>query len=362
MRLILFGPLSAPHTNNWAGLLDTDSSTSVEIITLHDGTSTHKVTSFDLPVGKLRFLCAIPVMICLRTFFGQSKELMAHYLSSYGLVALLTGWRPVIVCWGSDVNVLTGKFPTFAKLVALIINRRARALIAPTEAIAKKLIGMGVNQKLIHTFQYGIKRERLLPAYKLRQKNPGGEAFRFASIRNGAPIYQIEKICDAFIQSTAYSRGAELVIFGAGHSKLVQLYSRQHQQIIISDGLEGESFYNALALCDVAISIPVRDGLSLGVLEALGLGLDVLLSREGSYETILPTSGSRYVESSASSSDLAIEIDSAFLSLSSSSSKTRSNDSLVLHNFICTNFDSEVATQKALKLFPSYIDKSVYDA
>ena len=350
MKLLLFGPLSAPHTNNWAELLDTDNAISIEIITLHAGASAHNVKCFDLPIGKLRFLYAIPLMIWLRLCAGKPFEMMAHYLSSYGLVALIAGWRPVIVCWGSDVNVLATRFPIIAKRIAWLINRRAKALIAPTEAISEKLHHMGVDRRLIHIFQYGVDRKKLVSGFSIKSEDRAVGAVRFASIRNGRPLYQIEKICEAFLMSDAYSRGAELVVFGSEHPKSVAECARKHQQITIVHGLTGDSFYNELSKCDVAISIPVRDGLSLAVLEALGLGLTGILSSEGSYETAFSDLDIQYIESFATPAELAIEIDRVFNYLTSLSTTKWNDRSLSQHNFICSKFDSEQALQRTLDL------------
>lgn len=282
-KLIFFGPFSTPHTESWSELIDLKKYNPVGI-SVHRGPSKMKVFSSGHGLGKFRFLLAILMLgvYCLR---HPKALVLSHYYSSYGLASLLAPLQPVIFCWGSDVNVLNTNYPRFAKIIGWLANTRAKVLIVPSISIKKKLVDDGVSEDKIKILQYGIDVEKIQA--HINNIYSVDESVNVASIRNGDDLYQINKIIDAFKLADFGNKAATLHIFGSGHSIQNDYSDVGFQKKIVNHGfLDKEKFYQVMKSCDIFISIPTRDGLSLSVLEALYLGLEPILSDVGSYKEL----------------------------------------------------------------------------
>ena len=283
-KLIFFGPFSTPHTESWSELIDLEKYSLVGI-SVHSGPSKMPVISYGRGLGKFRFILAILMLstYCLRY---PKALVLSHYYSSYGLASLLSPCQPVIFCWGSDVNVLNTRYPRIGKIVGWLANKRAKIFIVPSVSIKKKLIENGISPAKIRILQYGVDVRRIHS--QIKKVHFTDDTVNIASIRNGDVLYQIDKIIDAFKRADFGYKKAILHIFGSGHSLNVNHNDLEARKKIVVHGfLTKDKFYQVMNSCDVFVSIPIRDGLSLSVLEALYLGLKPILSDVGSYKELL---------------------------------------------------------------------------
>lgn len=302
-KLIIFGPFSTPHTEAWSNLICRETYSLIGV-TVHPGPTSYPVFSIrGDPFGKVRFVIAIFMLAALRLRYPRG-QVLAHYYSSYAVASILTFARPIIFCWGSDVNLLHSKFPKLANLIGWIANKRARAIIVPSSSIKKRLIASGVDEEKLHVLQYGIDVTKLKALQAPISNRSGG--LHIASIRNGDNLYQIEKIIEAFKLAKFESESATLHIFGSGHGCLSGEQKYGSKKTIVFHGLlPKDDFYSRVRACDAFVSIPTRDGLSLSVLEALYLGLVPILSDVGSYKELFEELPTFFVEVNVSSQQLA---------------------------------------------------------
>jgi glycosyltransferase involved in cell wall biosynthesis len=80
----------------------------------------------------------------------------AHYLTSYGLLGVLTGVRPLIVSmWGSDVLDFPCKSPLHRRLVAWILQK-ADLLMSTSEAMVRTVQPWLPPGKPVHVTPFGV--------------------------------------------------------------------------------------------------------------------------------------------------------------------------------------------------------------
>ena len=339
-NLVVFGPLSTPHTESWIRLID-ESAYKVFRVTVHPNDLV-SVEGRGLFRGKGRFISA-PFILILELIRRRTTLLCAHYFSSYGFISLLCGLRPVLFCWGSDVNVFSKKLPLTFRFACWLADKRARAVVAPSDAVAKILEVNGISGAKITTLQYGLEVAKLDEFFESAQ--PPRDRLRIASIRNGDSLYQIQKIIDAFILMES-NVDCELVIFGSGHPNYAIPESMaESKKLRVIGFLSNSNFYDELAACDLFVSIPTRDGLSLAVLEGLGLGLEAILSNVGSYSDLFSELGLSLVNPSISAGDLSEAMMKSVNHSWSLSASHRSARRTQLHEFVKERYDSKEAAK-----------------
>lgn len=337
--LVVFGPLSTPHTDNWIKLID-PGCYNIYPVTVHPRASSLSGNSEKYFYKAFRFLLA-PILLIWEMVRRRAQLVLAHYFSSYGLVALLCGFRPVLVCWGSDVNVFSKKFPGLFRLACLLADRRARSVIVPSDAIKQIFISNGLSADKVFVLQYGCDISRLDCFF--RRAFRADRTLKIASIRNGDSLYQIDKIVNAYICMNS-NVDTELVIFGGGHTD----YKVDHdlwpgKKITHAGYCAPSEFYERLSDCDIFVSIPTRDGLSLAVLEALALGVEPILSNVGSYFDLFQDLGVCFVDSEIDEADLADSIASIVSRSSRLSDHEWKERRYKLSGFVRSRYDSSEA-------------------
>ena len=312
-------------------------------ITVHPGPSKMPVFSCGLKLGKFRFLLAI-LMLGAYCIKHPKSLVLSHYYSSYGLASLLVPCRPVIFCWGSDVNVLNAKYPRLAKTVARLANIRAKVLIVPSMSMKRKLVNDGISEEKIRVLQYGID----LETFRDMSTMPTSveDSVNVASIRNGDPLYQIEKIVDAFNRAEFGNKDATLHILGSDHSFQYDYRILGPRKKIVNHGfLSKDKFYQVIKSCEVFVSIPVIDGLSLSVLQALYLGVEPILSDVGSYRDDFAEINPHLVNADVSVEVLANSISTVVSDTFAIGGKRRSSNRIRYKKFVRDNFNKDDAKQ-----------------
>lgn len=353
--LIVYGPFSTPHTESWVKLINQEDYL-LKGITLHSGNSSIPVFSADGKLGKFRF--ALGSLLLFFLFIRNPRAIvLAHYYSSYGLSAMLSMMRPIIFCWGSDVNLLHSKFPRIANVIGKLANKRARKIIVPSQAISQKLVSSGVCPEKIHILQYGIDISEI--KNYLRPALVHAEGVHIASIRNGDALYQIDKIIEAFKQAHFGEQKATLHIFGSGHAYPEGQRELGSDKTVIHHGyLPKDRFYQYLSGCDAFVSIPTRDGLSLSVLEALYLGLTPILSDVGSYRELFSVLNPWFADATASTETLAHLLSKAIHDSTLATENSHRAQQVKAQEFLESNFSMDDARQKlASILFEASADR-----
>lgn len=103
--------------------------------------------------------------ICLIVNFSKVRSLIyqlepdilhAHMVTSYGVVAALVGFQPLVVsAWGSDILYLAERYWPYRKIAQWVLNR-AQLVTASAEVAAEALAKLGISREKIVTHYYGI--------------------------------------------------------------------------------------------------------------------------------------------------------------------------------------------------------------
>jgi glycosyltransferase involved in cell wall biosynthesis len=94
----------------------------------------------------------------------QPDLVHAHYLTSYGLLGVLAGVRPLVVSmWGSDVLDFPFKSPLHRRLVAWIMAR-ADMLMSTSEAMVRTVRPWLPSDRTVHVTPFGVDVDAFHPA------------------------------------------------------------------------------------------------------------------------------------------------------------------------------------------------------
>lgn len=201
----------------------------------------------------------------------------AHYITSYGLMAALTGFKNIILtAWGSDI-LITPKKNIAYRLLASYSLRKAVLVTCESNYLnseIKKLsnanvitIPMGVNAQICYS-----------------ERNLSQDKFTFVSLRALIENSNIELIILAFAQLIHKYKftNIELIIGNDGPLKdkindmIDELKINEYVKLV--GFLNGKDLHALLLSSNVHISIPSSDSTSVTLLEAMGSGIINIVS------------------------------------------------------------------------------------
>lgn len=287
-RVLVIGPLSSGHIQKWVAPLTEN----FEFIffTLHKSKKDKilqglPVISFPRVTGtRLDFMLAIPFLIYV--IFKYSPNLLhVHFLSSYGLMAGISGFKSIpkiLSTWGTDVNGKAQKNRLLRFLIKKIASRYS-VVNAPATHIKEKMITLGFEAEKIFVFQYGIH----LSSYPKKDMTATEmQKVSFLSIRNWDDLYNIEILLTAYsIFSQNNKLKTELKIIGKGDIKAKEAIERLVGKLnfgiseVTIIGFVDTSYMKELIFAsDFVVSIPSIDGTPLSVLESIYIGAIPIVS------------------------------------------------------------------------------------
>jgi L-malate glycosyltransferase len=142
MKILLLAPSKSIHTQKWA-LFYKEHNIDVKVVTFADHYSEENASKVDTAVlpkylpGKLSYFNGVSALKKLIRQF-QPDILHSHYVSSYGLVGALTGFKPHFVSvWGRDIF----QFPTQNKLNKMLVQftlNQAQVICSTSKVMAKE--------------------------------------------------------------------------------------------------------------------------------------------------------------------------------------------------------------------------------
>jgi len=151
MRICFVAEAPFIHTRKWTEYF-VNQGHEVHIISLRDdkiaGATVHAVKN---GFGKLAYLLALPQVKQLIQAL-KPHILHAHHVTSYGLLAAISGFQPLFVtCHGSDVLVSPKHSLLLREVVRYVLTKAVR-VTSVAQHMTKELIKMGVEQaKILET-------------------------------------------------------------------------------------------------------------------------------------------------------------------------------------------------------------------
>ena len=198
----------------------------------------------------------------------------AHYITSYGVVALLAGLKPlVLTAWGSDLLVNLDRGFLF-RLVTKLTFLRAKALILVAGHMLAKVERLLPSAMRVEIIPFGV--DCALFSYVARPPSVSGAPLRLVSTRNLAQIYRIDTIIDAVASLVAGGCDATLDVIGSGaldnHLRQSASADELGERICFLGRVEHTALPIHLQKADIFLTASVSDGNNVSLNEAMAAG------------------------------------------------------------------------------------------
>lgn len=234
--------------------------------------------------GKAGYLLKLPRARRLIRSIGP-EVVHAHFATSYGLIALASGARPLVVTAHGDDVLIAPDRAILGRIVRRVL--RAAALITvPADHMrlaVEALLGSRAGSTPVAVFQYGVEASRLLEIGEAaRADRVEDGTVRIVSTRAMLDLYRLDLLVDAL--AVLRDRGVEfrcdLAGDGPRRDDLEQRVARNGLDAFVRfhGQLESMALEQLVANADVYVSVAESDGVSIGLLEALALGPVPVLS------------------------------------------------------------------------------------
>lgn len=205
--------------------------------------------------------------------------IVAHYLPNYGLLAVLSGFKPnVLVAWGSDLLVLPGR--SWAQRARLrMIAKRGQAFLVDAQMMVGPLVALGAEVERIFVCPFGVD-EDVLDLGAMRDFSVAGPP-RILCNRRHEPVCQIDLFLDALflLGHSKQTFDAEIAHEGSQTAKLKENAADRNltEQITWPGKLDRAGYLKSLERADIYVSPARSDSTSVSLLEAMATGLAVVV-------------------------------------------------------------------------------------
>jgi glycosyltransferase involved in cell wall biosynthesis len=214
--------------------------------------------------------------------------LHAHWLTSYGLLALGTDRRslPLVVTAHGDDVLIAPRNPLLRRIVQRVL-RAADLITVPGDPMRDAALELLAPQDApkggIATFQYGVESSRLAEAgRRARASRTAAGPTRVVSARALLSLYRIDVLLDAIALLVDDGDDLHLDLLGDGPER--GALEQQAEQLGIGDrctfhgSVTPAQVERLVGASDVYVSVSESDGVSLALLESLALGAVPVLS------------------------------------------------------------------------------------
>ena len=299
LRVLILADINSPHTQKWVmGLSENNIEIAIFSFNAADTNwykqlaNVHclrqaKKRQKNSWWSKLEYLLLLPqLIISIRRF--KPNIVHAHYASSYGFLAALSFFKPLVVSvWGSDVM----QFPKKGHLQKWILNLvffRAKKICA-TSSILQREVSL-YTKKPCEIVPFGI---HLKYFYSFSDiKHP--TVFTIGCIKHLETIYNIDKvICAFYILIQKYpNQKFHLKIIGEGSQEinLRQLVEKLNlkNQVEFTGRVQHEHIPEYLHQLNVLVNVSEYESFGVSVAEAMACKIPVIVSAHEGFKDLVP--------------------------------------------------------------------------
>lgn len=286
MKVALFGPGKSIHTHKWA-LYFKDQGHEVKVITFANHFSKENAQEIDtltLPQtagGKVGYLLTVPTL--KRVLNSWKPDIFhAHFISSYGFVGALTGYKPFFVSvWGKDIFDFPKSSSVNRKIIEFTLAR-ANVVMSTSHIMAKET--NLYSKKKVWVTPFGVDTTKFIPASLTKAENA---LLRVGTVKALSDKYGIADLVKGFAHLHARFPDSELVIAGDGPQR--NEYEALANKLGISDAvtflgkIPHEQVPTTIQSMDIFAVPSTENSESFGVaaVEAMACGVPVVVSNVG---------------------------------------------------------------------------------
>lgn len=221
--------------------------------------------------GKLAYLKAV---FKIRRLICRMKPdlLHAHYATSFGLLALVSGFKPLVVtAWGSDVLVAPRE-SMILKLLVQQVLRHADALTSDSSNMSKRMRELlNGHEGILKTITMGVSRDWFAQIPDSKKK-----PLQIVSLRGHQTNYNIDVLIQAMTVVTKAIPKSLLIVAGEGPEteglKALSSSLGIDENIHFVGQLPHEAVQSYLNESSISVSIPTSDATAVSLLETMACG------------------------------------------------------------------------------------------
>lgn len=272
MRLCFLGDAGSIHLQRWIQYF-LKAGYQVDVISFRpceiQGAKVHLLAQ-----GQGGRLAYVRALYKIRRLIGdiQPDLLHAHYATSFGLLALVSGFKPLVVtAWGSDVLVAP-KESLILKLIVQKVLKRADALTSDSTNMSERIEELLNGQKrILKTITMGVSRDWFEQIPDIEKK-----PLQILSLRGHQTNYNIDVLIQAMPEVTKAVPEAQLIVAGEGPETpaLRALCSSlgMEKNVRFVGQLPHEAVQSYLNESAISASVPTSDATAVSLLETMACG------------------------------------------------------------------------------------------
>lgn len=281
-RLCYLADAPSIHTRRWV-VHFVEKGYGVHVISFRpaqiQGAQVHYVHSW-AKLGKLKYLLNVARV---RDLIHQIRPdiLQAFYLTSYGLLAALSGVHPLIVSvWGTDI-LLTPRRSPLHSLITRYALRKADYITALGTRLGEATVEYAPKGKKIAITPYGIDLKVFSPARRPR----GDRKLTIGAIRRLKSVYGLDYLLRAMPMVLARHPGTRLLLVGDGPQR--SYLQGLAQSLGISDRVQfvgnvpHQQVPSYLDRIDIFVMPSISESFGVAALEASAMEIPVVASNVG---------------------------------------------------------------------------------
>lgn len=311
-RILFVGNLASTHLNHWAKIYQSiyGRDVSIDIATIDDERNWEHGRIATVPnifLHSPRPLRAAVLALIVHWISTRYDVVHSHSVGWYGVASLLSRRRPIATVYGSEVH--RGGRWSFGKLTQAALFARAAVVHVTSQTTATHLRARhpSCNVVCLHT---GVDPAEIGTG---RRQADTREQVVIGHIRSVRPLYRTKEIIEALHDCLLNNNHYSMVVF-TGHCD--EAYLAECKALVRALGLETKvrflGFLDRNALVEqlrdttVALSLPVQDQIGASIMEALSVGVPVILTEGEIYEELRGKPGCYFL---ASMTDLPLLIE-----------------------------------------------------
>ena len=273
LKICYLADLPSIHTQNCLRFFS-DRGHEISVITFRDGSFRKGKVYYMKSVIPRRIRYLLKVGQMRRLIVGEKPDvLLAQFLTSYGFLGALTGFKP-FVAWtqGSDVLLSPQRSPIL-KQFAKFALKKADMVISPASHVTERLVDLGCKKENIITLQYGVDTKVFFPDRESGSKRN----FSVISTRTLKRVYNVDLLVRGIPYVIERLPNTDFVIIGEGsRRKSLQKLAfslKVAKYVSFLGRVSQREFTSRLRNSDVYVSTSLSDGASLSLLEAMACGV-----------------------------------------------------------------------------------------
>jgi len=294
MKILLIGALNSNHTKRWANAM---ANRGHEVLVAHRPEQTDdmgdlqpNVKTAALKFGGKSYSYYLNVPSLKKIYREFAPDVVnAHYASGYGLLARLSGIRPLVISmWGSDIF----DYPYRNKFNHSVIVKNlnycdavASTSIAMAEE-ARKVLGQPTKEITVTPF--GVNVDKFIPA----EKSKSNDRPIIGIVKYLEPIYDIPLLIKAFALVHEKSEIKPLLhIYGGG--RLLDELKALADSLGVGDDvtffgtIPNAQIAGALQSFDVFVNCSVKESFGVAIVEAMSCGLPVVATDTAGFREVV---------------------------------------------------------------------------